>query len=264
MQNIKSQSSSALRLLTKPSPTNEPPTPAQTRRIDLAVLGVVLFALILGLGIRNQAQDASNWVSLGSGMQRIAYPATWMARATDEYLLRAVDAGSPSSFDPQMAVSARPQRQDETLELARADRTFQLASSQTGYREFDAQPMQVYRNIPAIVTSYALIADPTRDSGATGLPVVVEAQDIMFFDNGQFVVVTVAADANLWATAQRDFQIIYDSMRLRPLPEQIDVVTTPVPATEQAVEATAEPATEGDESFSGASQQGAGGAEGGN
>ncbi len=272
MQNIKTRSMATFQTLVKPSPTNEAPTPADIRRIDLVVLGVVLFALLLGLGIRNQTQSASAWVSMGRGLPRIAYPATWMPRAADEYLVRAVDAGSPSTFDTQMAVTARPQRADETLELARADRTFQFASSQSGYRELDAAQMLVYRDTPAIMTTYAVVADPTRDSGATGLPVVVQAQDIMFFENGQFIVVTVAADANLWDAAQSDFQIIFDSLRLRPMPAEELAVTTPEPPT-AATPAQATPAAAGEtpaaaegatESFSGASQQGAEGTEGGN
>lgn len=263
MQNVKTQSKAAFHTLIKPSPTSEPPTPADIRRIDLAVLGVVVFALFLGLGIRNQTQGASTWVSLGRNMPRIAYPATWMPRAADEFLVRAVDVGSPSTFDPQMAVTARTQRADETLELARADRTFQLASSLDGYREFDAQMMLVYRDTPAIMTTYAMIADPTRDSGATGLPVVVEAQDIMFFDNGQLVVVTVATDSNLWDAAQPGFQIIFDSMRLRPMPEEDLTVVTPEPTAEATPPAASEtPAAE--DSFSGGSQQTGEGAEGGN
>ena len=265
MQSIKTRSAAVFQTLIKPSPTTEPPSAGDIRRIDLAVLGVVLFALFLGLGIRNQTVNASTWVSLGRGLPRIAYPATWMPRTGDEYLVRAVNVGSPSLFDPQMAATARPQRADETLELARADRTFQFASSLTGYRELDAEQVMVYRNTPAIMTTYGLIADPTRDSGATGLPVVVQAQDVMFFDNGQFIVVTVAADASQWDAAQADFQTIFASMRLRPMPAEDLTVATPTPAPDadpNAGEAPAAPAT--DESFSGASQQGAEDAEGGN
>ena len=271
MQNIKTRSKAAFHTLVKPSPTNAAPTPADIRRIDLAVLGVVLFALFLGLGIRNQTESASTWVSMGRGLPRIAYPATWMPRASDETLVRAVDAGSPSTFDPQMGVTARPQRADETLELARADRTFQFASSQSGYRELEAAQMMVYRDTPALMTTYALIADPTRDSGANGLPVVVQAQDVMFFENGQFIVATVAADANRWDAAQPDFQIIFDSMRLRPMPEVDPAAATPPAETTSSADATppaegAAPAAteEAGESFSGASQQGAEGTEGGN
>lgn len=265
METIKTRSAAVWQTLLNPSPTNAAPTPADIRRIDLAVLGVVIFALFLGLGIRNQTLDASTWVTLGRGLPRIAYPATWQPRTSDEYLVRAVDAGSPSTFDPQMAVTARAQRADETLELARADRTFQFINSQTGYRELDAEQMLVYRNTPAIMTTYALIADPTRDSGAAGLPVVVQAHDIMFFENGQFLVVTVAADANLWDAAQRDFEIIFSSMRLRPMPaEELTVVTPPAAATPAANEATPAANDAAGETFSGASQQDAEGAEGGN
>jgi hypothetical protein len=67
MQSIKTRSAAAFQTLIKPSPTTEPPSAGDIRRIDLAVLGVVLFALFLGLGIRNQTVNASTWVSLGRG-----------------------------------------------------------------------------------------------------------------------------------------------------------------------------------------------------
>ena len=63
--------------------------------------------------------------------------------------------------------------------------------------------MRFYKDQPALVSTYAYIADPTRDVGANGLPVVVEAQDIMFLEGGQFLVATLAADASAWDDAQR-------------------------------------------------------------
>jgi hypothetical protein len=122
--------------------------------------------------------------------------------------------------------------------------------------------MMVYRNQPALLSTYAYIVDPTRDSGVTDLPVVVEAQEVMFIDDGQFVVVTVAADASQWAEQQRDFQLIFDSMRLRPMPE-----SRPTPTATSVPGAT--PASEEPGGFSGGGQQGAGagtgeGTEGGN
>ena len=66
------------------------------------------------------------------------------------------------------------------------------------------------------MSPYAYIADPTLDMGAMGLPVVVEAQDIMFLQDGQFVVVTLAADANDWEDEQNEFSIVTNSLRLQP------------------------------------------------
>ena len=159
-------------------------------------------------------------------------------------------------------MNTRPQREGETLELARADRAIKQATALPGYRELDAQAMRVYRNTPALVTTYAYIADPTLDAGAIGLPVVVQAQDIVFTKDGQVAVITVAADSSEWDQEQRDFQIIYNSLKLEPAPEG----ATPVePSSSPASPAQSQPAIEAtpEGSFS-SDQAGATPDEGGN
>jgi|GEM_PF-1441643 len=216
--------------ITKPSPTSAAPARGEARRNDLLVAALVLFALFLGFGIRNQVYNANKPVKLGENLPRIAYPESWRERKSADLLLSAVDAGSPSTFDTQLAVAGRPLRTDESLENARADRGIKLSMTLPGYRELAADRMTVYAEQPALVSTYAYIADPTFDAGATGLPVVVEAQDIMFLDGGQFLIVTLAADASAWDAARRDFQIVTNSMKLTPLPESSALdLATPAP-----------------------------------
>ena len=93
--------------------------------------------------------------------------------------------------------------------------------------------MTVQGDQPALVTTYAYIADPTLDMGAMGLPVVVEAQDIMFLQDGQFVVVTLAADANDWEDEQNEFSIVTNSLRLQPVADTDSLMVTPTPASSQ-------------------------------
>ncbi len=216
--------------LTKPSPTNEAPTTSELRRNDLLVAAIVLFTLFLAFGIRNQALNASESVQLGENLPRIAYPAGWRVQGGDGALLHAVNAGSPSGFDTQLLVANRALRSDETLEDARADRGIKLATSLNGYRELASERMTIRGDQPALVTSYAYIADPTLDMGATGLPVVVEAQDILFLQDGQLVVVTLAADANDWEDEQGEFAIVTGSLRLQPADESTLAGEAPAPA----------------------------------
>lgn len=210
----------------KPSPTNEAPNRREQRRNDLLVAAVVIFAFFLGVGIRNQTLSASKTVRLNEDLPRLAYPAAWRPHTTDPQIFAAFNPGSPSTFDARLEVLARPLEVGESLEKARAGRALQLLTGLNGYRELAAEAMQVYRGQPALVTTYAYIADPTRDSGADGLPVVVEAQDVMFLDNGQFMVVTVAADASEWEAEQRHFNTILASLRLQPA-EETPAVSTP-------------------------------------
>jgi hypothetical protein len=113
------------------------------------------------------------------------------------------------------------------METARAGRSIGQAAALDGYRELSAERMTVYGDQPALVTTYAYIADPTRDMGASGLPVVVEAQDIMFLQNGQVIVVTLAADANAWADEDNEFAIITNSLRLQPAAAADAVLVAP-------------------------------------
>lgn len=201
--------------LIKPSPTNEPPAPSEQLRNDLAVAVTVIFALILALGIRNQVYSAANITALNGGAVRIAYPERWGMRSTDDSGFTAIRFGSPSLYDTRVEVSSRPLNANETLDLARFDRGFKLSTELPGYRELEAAEMQVLNGTPAIVTTYGFIADPTRDAGATSLPVIVEAQDVIFVHDGYVYVVSLRADAADWDANARNFAVVTDSLRLQ-------------------------------------------------
>jgi len=206
--------------LIKPSPTNEPPAPDAQFRNDLAVAVTVLFALFLALGIRSQVYSASKFAALNQDALRIAYPERWVQRSAsetgpDDAGFRVVNLGSPSTYDSRIEVTSRPLSPDETLELARFERGLKLSGEVSGYRELEAAEMQVLNGLPAIVAVYGFVADPTRDAGATGLPVVVEGQDILFVQDGMLYMVSLHADAAEWEANARDFAIVTDSLRLQ-------------------------------------------------
>ena len=71
---------------------------SELRRNDLLVAGVVLFALFLAFGIRNQVLNASKSVRLGENLPRISYPDRWRVQNSDGALLHAINAGSPSTL----------------------------------------------------------------------------------------------------------------------------------------------------------------------
>ncbi|HRW48940.1 MAG TPA: hypothetical protein P5333_15590 [Caldilinea sp.] len=202
----------------KPSETNEASAASDQIRSDIAVVVTVLFALLLALGIRNQVYSASNTAMLDDGALRFAYPERWVARQGDESSFSAVNLGSASTYDARLEVTSRPLREGESLELARFDRGLKLASSLDSYRELEAAEMQVLNGVPALVATYAYVADPTHASGAPDLPVVVEGQDVMFVLGDRFYVVALTADATEWEAGARDFAIVTDSLRLTDAP----------------------------------------------
>ena len=205
----------------KPSVTHAAPSPSDRARNDIAVVGTVLFALLLALGIRNQVYTASKITTLDAGTLRLAYPERWAARQGDESIFRAVNLGSTSTYDARIDVVSRPLREGESLELARFDRGLKLASSLNSYRELEATEMQVLNGEPALVATYAFVVDPSAAGGAPDLPVVVEGQDVMFVLDDRFYVVSLTADAAEWAASARDFAVVTTSLRLSAAPDRV-------------------------------------------
>lgn len=201
--------------LRSPSVTNEPPAPGELRRNDWAVAAVVAFALFLGLGIRQQSLHAHRTFALGDGLPTIDYPAGWRTAQPELGVFRAMDPASPSPFSTQIIVAVRESMPGETLDQARATWGLQRSQQLLLYRERIAEPLTVLDGEPAIRTRYAYVADPTREYGATGLPVVVEGEDLLFFAEGRFVAVTVAADASAWEAAGRHFAVVWRSLNVQ-------------------------------------------------
>lgn len=202
--------------LRRPSVTNQPPAPGELRRNDLAVLLVVLLALLLGLAVRSWALGASRSFALGEDLPTLRYPLGWRTSQTETFAFQALNPHSPSHFDARVEVRVSSRPAAEPLDLARAAWSIQRSQDLLAYRELAAEPLTV-QGEPALLIHYAYVADPTRASGVTGVPVVVEAQDLLFLRFGKLVVVTVAADATEFATAERDFALVFASLGLEPL-----------------------------------------------
>ncbi len=215
--------SSLLTALTKPSVTNEPPSPSEIWRSDLALLVTVLFALFLGYGIRNNAINASRAVELGPDLPTVRIPARWITGQNEDYIVTARNPRSPSIFDSEVKIAVRPLRPDENLITARSALGVQRSQELLRYRELSADAMTVDGEAGMLVT-YAYVADPTRPAGATAPPVVVQAQDLIFVnpDTNQVVVVTTAADAADWDTEERYFRTVHNSLNVREssIPEE--------------------------------------------
>jgi hypothetical protein len=198
--------------LTKPSVTNAPPPPGEQWRNDIAVVAILIFALFLGYGIRNNALVASRDVALGEGLPTLKIPRNWTSGSSDDYVLEARDVRSASIFDPEVKVAVRPLRADETLGLVRTGLGMQRTQALLRYRELSAETVRVTGGRDGVLVTYAYVDDPSRAAGALSAPVVVLAQDLIFLVDDQAVIVTTAADAAGWSEDQ--FRVIYDSLRM--------------------------------------------------
>lgn len=201
-----------LQRLTKPSATNAPPTQSERRTGELALLVWVLFLLLLGWGIRSQTFRAYKSYVPAEGLAAISYPSNWVVGEDGGF--RAANPRSPSTFDSEIAVFSRPLNAGEELAAARAAWTVSRSRQLPSYREMETLPATALGGAPALVSSYGYITDPLRNSAVAGLPVVVEAQDIMYVDANHFVVVSLAADATAWDSEQPSFDLVRDSLNL--------------------------------------------------
>jgi hypothetical protein len=204
--------STLLSTLTKPSVTNEAPSEGELRRTDIAVIITVIFALFLGLGIRNNAVNASRTVELGEGLPSIKIPSDWITGQPEGMLLQARNPRSPSIFNAEVSVTtlALPPGQDAVA--ARTILGLQRTQEFDRYRELYADAVLV-NGEQGILVTYAYVADPSREQGSNAAPVVVQAQDLIFpSGENTALVVTIAADAADWDEEQPAITLIQDSL----------------------------------------------------
>jgi hypothetical protein len=201
-----------LNILSKPSVTNQPPTEQELARIDWAVIAIVIFALFLGFGIRNNASNASRTVELGEGLPAIDIPSNWITGTPEGMLLHARNPRSPSIFNTEVAVATRPLAVGEDAAFARTAIGLQKSQNLLRYRELRVDNVTV-DGVAGLLVTYAYVADPTREQGASAPPVVVQGQDLIFpSGENTAVVVTVAADAARWDEEQAAIDLIYNSL----------------------------------------------------
>jgi hypothetical protein len=201
--------------LRTPSITNEPPTVEEQQRNDLYVIATILIAILLGWIIRNGTVNAVREYSFEGDIPTIVLPTNWITSQTEEGLLfQAIDPDSPGLFSGLIQVSARPLREGEDLSVLNVSWPLQRSQELDRFRTLSSQPVLAPDGEPALLITYAYIADPTRESGALGMPVVVRGQDLLMMvgeeAERQLVVITTAADAADWDQESRVFAQIYD------------------------------------------------------
>lgn len=208
-----------LEALRKPSVTNQPPSAAEQRRNDLLVIALILFALFLGWGIHTNSVGDAHTFALGGQLPTLHYPSTWLEAQTDGVLFRAIDPASPSTFDARTEVYVRDLKEGETLDAVSTSWPLRRNQELDRFRTLSSEVVGRTDGTPALLLTYAYIADPTRESGSLGLPVVVQGQDLLFVANDgigdRLVAVTVAADATEWDAHKSDFQAIFAGLGLQ-------------------------------------------------
>ena len=211
--------SALLNVFRNPSITNEPPTATEQRRNDWAVIILILFAILLGWGMRNNSVNAVKEFTFQGGIPTIAVPAPWITTQGEGVLLRAYDPASLSTFSSHVELASRPLRSGEDLSLINISWPLKRSQELDRFRTLSSQPVIGPTGEAALLLTYAYIADPTRESGTTGLPVVVKGQDLLFVVGDesarQLVALTTAADATHWDAEAHLFRRIHDRLGVR-------------------------------------------------
>lgn len=193
-----------------PSPTKAPPARREEMRNEVVIIVLVIAALIVGWALKQGTQHRTRSVALGNTLPPLIYPAGWITTTDDKLLLQAVDPRSASTFDARIEAYSRDLREGETLDSVATAWPLSRNHSLIQFRNLSTETVSGPNGAPAILLTYAHVADPTRDSGATGLPVVVKAQDLIFVGDGgspeRLYVITVAADAAEWDAEAPQFQ----------------------------------------------------------
>ncbi|RME49630.1 MAG: hypothetical protein D6791_00210 [Chloroflexi bacterium] len=201
------------------SKTGARPDPRDERRNSLLVALVILIALVLGWLLKEVTVSATREMALGGQLPVLSYPADWLPQQVEGLLFQAVDPASPSSFDARVSVYGRDLREGEDLEMISASWPLRRSRELDRYRNLSTESVVGPDGVPAILFTYAYVADPSRELGASDLPVVVQAQDLVFIGNDgandRLVVITVAADATEWDMHEPVFQRIFSRLGVK-------------------------------------------------
>ncbi len=180
-----------------------------------AVIVIVIFALFLGFGIRNNAITASRTIELGAALPSLKIPNNWITGTPAGVLFYALNPRSPSIFNAEVSVTTLPIAIGQDIAAARTSLGLQRTQTLFRYRELSAMPVTV-KGQDGILVTYAYIADPSREQGSIAPPVVVQAQDLLFpSGENQALVVTFAADASTWDAEEASIQLIQDSLGMK-------------------------------------------------
>lgn len=208
------------------SATAPPPSPAEIRRNDWVLFGAVIVLMTAGWlilrwysrpqAVQPQSSQTADGQTGALALPAIRYPAGWLLEGESAgALFRAWDPSSPGAFAPSMEVVALTLEPGATLDAARAGLSLQRSRELERYRELSAEPVTVLGGEPAILVTYAWLADPTQESGGNGLPVVVQAQDLVFARGEAWMRATVAADAANFESDALDFDRFFASLDLK-------------------------------------------------
>ncbi|NOZ73116.1 MAG: hypothetical protein GXP38_14625 [Chloroflexi bacterium] len=188
--------------LHSPSVTSPPPSEWEERRNTLMILLLVILALAGAWGLKWVAENATHTARLGGGLPDIIYPASWVSTTPENVLWQASDPQSSSSFKTRLQIYTRDLRPGETLDILNVSWPLYRQETLDKFRNLSVTSATAPNGSRAMVFTYAYVADPSFQLGTLDIPVVVQAQDIVWIGGSealpQLVVLTIASEASAW------------------------------------------------------------------
>ncbi len=188
-------------------------TKLKTRRdllADLAVVGVVTLALLLGLWLRDLALYSTEEFAFDNLGITGDIPAGWLKEFGKDPLLSVRDP-SAGVFNPVLELRTYPLAAEADVTMALDALALERAATVEAYKTLDVAvvPMQ---EMTATQRSYAYV-EVNHNPYVDRLPLVVEGVDLALRHEGRVVIVTYLADSDTFDLYYPYFRAFADGLK---------------------------------------------------
>ncbi len=199
------------------TPLRHLPDVRQERRNGILTVLVILMALAAGWLFKEYVLSYSHSVSLDPQLPTLVFPANWVVSETESLAFQATNPHSSDLFDSRIEVRIEDVASDDHLSLLAANWAFRQTEMLIAYRSLGSESILGPLGQPAVLNSYAYVTKPDPNiPRELNLPVVVRARDMLLVSNNdvtdQLLIITTAADIDLWDAESAAFQQIFASL----------------------------------------------------
>ncbi len=177
---------------------------------------VLVIALLL-LGLLVKGSVVGRTTLFDGGVVTLRYPAEWimMPREEADEIFHVADPFASAHYPTSLHVCQHPVedigRNLQALNDIALAWSMRHGKDLLAYSALNLEPMDL-QGTDAVVLDYAYVAPPAEAQSAASLPVVVEAQDVLFLNGETLVVVTLAADATTFESLSDTWQMILSAI----------------------------------------------------
>jgi hypothetical protein len=195
------------------------------KRAEWLVILVAIVALAAGWGVRNYAENQVRpyWLTdRGAGAEQALYlsaPARWLSSRPADGVLRLRDVragGLAPTLEARVITIGGVQPFEQLLALEADALSLSRAQELTAYRILEMDDAVTLNGQPALRVSYVYVHDQPH-AFEQHLPVVVLGEDLLTYQQGYLVVLSVQAAQGEFDRARRHYEGFLGSAAFRPL-----------------------------------------------